>query len=246
MILKTELQSIISKYYLNSLVESVKWSIKDNKLVIKFSSPNRTMLGVVTYSNIDLEDSLIGVSNTSQLNKLLSITRGHLELKYKKEKSHLTKLIISDNQFTLSYTLADTMIIPKTGEYIGDGVFNIKATIDNECITAITKAKSALAETDTVVIKPFIDSDLQSKLELVFGGDIEYSNKISYYIPNIELNNTPPNFTLNYDSNILKDIMSCNNDMENGLLEINLDGIMKLQFSKENITSEYFLVAKDN
>ena len=36
MINKVELQSIISKYYLNGLVEAVKWDVKSNKINIKF------------------------------------------------------------------------------------------------------------------------------------------------------------------------------------------------------------------
>ena len=34
---KPELQSVISKYYLNGLIESVKWDIKDKHLSIKLT-----------------------------------------------------------------------------------------------------------------------------------------------------------------------------------------------------------------
>ena len=73
MINKLDLTSIISKYYLSGMNEAVKWEIKDNTLTIKFTAPDRSMLGVVTHSNFDLEDSTIGISNTTQLNKLLQI-----------------------------------------------------------------------------------------------------------------------------------------------------------------------------
>ena len=156
MINKLDLVSIISKYYLNGMNEAVKWEIKDKKLIIKFTSPNKMMIGMVTYDGMDLEDSIIGVSNTTQLNKLIAITNGYVNLEYIKNHKLITKLIISDNQFTTNYALADTMIIPKPGEYIGDGVYNIEADLDNESINAIVKAKSALADSETVVFKPFI------------------------------------------------------------------------------------------
>jgi hypothetical protein len=159
MINKADLVSIISKYYLNGLNEAVKWEIKDKKLIIKFTTSNNTMIGTVTYDGVELEDSTIGISNTSQLNKLINITNGYLKLEYFKQHKLITKLIISDNQFTLNYALADTMIIPKAGEYIGDGVYNITADLDNESINAIVKAKSALADSDTVVFKPFTNDD---------------------------------------------------------------------------------------
>lgn len=44
MINKVELQSIISKYYLNGLVEVVKWDVKSNKINIKFTSPTKEMI----------------------------------------------------------------------------------------------------------------------------------------------------------------------------------------------------------
>jgi hypothetical protein len=154
MIQKLELQSIISKYYLNGLVEAVKWEIKDNNLSIKFTAPDRSMLGIVKCSNFEIEDSEFGVNNTTQLNKLLGITNGYLDLKYIKHNNKITKLVVSDNQFTLNYAVADLQIIPKAGEYIGDDNYNIKATLDNESINAIVRAKSALADSDTVVFKP--------------------------------------------------------------------------------------------
>ena len=42
------------------------------------------MIGKVEFKGISLEDSTIAINNTSQLNKLLSITNGFLELSYVK------------------------------------------------------------------------------------------------------------------------------------------------------------------
>jgi hypothetical protein len=245
MINKPELLSIISKYHLNGLNEAVRWEIKNNKLIIKFTSPDRSMIGVVTCDNFELEDSSVGVSNTTQLNKLLAITNGYLKLEYFKQHKLITKLIVSDNQFTLNYALADTMIIPKAGEFVGDGIYNIEASLDNESINAIVKAKSALADTDTVVFKPFIGADNELQLEMLFGGNIEYSNKVSFYLPDIKTNNLPKDFKAHYNSELIKAIMYCNNDIAKGKMSINLDGIMKLSFDNDNIKSEYYLVAKE-
>ena len=92
MINKADLVSIISKYYLNGLIESVKWEIEDKNLTIKFMSNDKTMLGKVTYKDIDLEDSVIGISNTTQLNRLIAITNGYIDLKYIKQHKMITKL----------------------------------------------------------------------------------------------------------------------------------------------------------
>lgn len=246
MINKADLVSIISKYHLNGLNEAVKWEIKDKKLTIKFTTSNNTMIGTVTYDGIELEDSVIGISSTSQLNKLIGITNGYLKLEYIKQHKYITKLIILDNQFTLNYALADTMIIPKPGEYIGDGIYNITADLDNESINAIVKAKSSLADSDTVVFKPFTNDDGDLQLEMQFGGNIEYSNKVSFYLPNIQTNNLPHNFQSHYYSDTVKEIMYCNKDVTGGKMSINLNGIMKLEFNSGNLKSEYYIIQKEN
>ena len=245
MINKLDLVSIISKYYLNGMNEKVKWDIQDSKLIIKFNSPDNSMIGTVTCDDFELEDATISISNTSQLLKLLSIINGYLDLSYIRQHKLITKLIVADNQFTLNYALADNMIIPKAGEYVGDGVYNIEATLDNESINAIIKAKSALADTDTVVFKPFINADGDLQLEMMFGGNIEYSNKVSFYLPDITTNNLPNEFKAHYNSNLIKEIMYCNKDVANCTMEINLDGIMRLAFDNGSIKSEYYVIAKE-
>jgi hypothetical protein len=88
--------------------------------------------------------------------------------------------------------------------------------------------------------------DGDSQLEFVFGGDIEYSNKVSYYLTNIT--NTSPNFsdyTLGFNSDLFKEILNVNKDIDEAYLSINLDGLMKLEFKSNNIKSVYYLVKKD-
>lgn len=248
MIHKLALTSAISKYHLNGMNEAVIWDIKDNKLTVKFTSPSKEMLGYITFDKIELEDSKVGISNTTQLNKLIDITSGVLELKYTKHKDIPYKLIVSDKSFTLNYSLADLMVIPKSGDVIGDITFNLRAPLDDESISSIVKAKKALGENNTVVIKPNANEDGEYVLELEFGGDIEHANKVSYFAPNIEVTEVPDNFKVQYNSDIIKEIMAANKDMDGGFMSINLDGIMKLEFSSEDDTlkSVYYLVAKES
>lgn len=246
MIEKSNLQSIISKYHLNSLIEAVKWEINNNTICIKFNAPSKEMIGKVEYLEFPMEDSTIAISNTTQLNKLIGITNGYLELKYQKQNKFITKLILSDKQFTLNYALADTMIIPKAGEVKDADDWNIVAPLDNESINAIVKAKSALAESETVVIKPSTSPDHQFQIEMQFGGNIEHANKVSFYIPNaVTTESIPSEFKEYYNSGIIKEIMYANKEMPSGNISINLDGIMKLEFQNKNLKSTYYLVSKE-
>jgi hypothetical protein len=240
MISKLELQSVIEKYHLNGLIENVKWEVDKNKqLTINFMSPTREMLGRVVYNGFPLPESAIGINNTTQLDKLLAITSGDLVLDYVKESKIITKLLIADEQFNLNYALSDLLTIPKPGEYNGPEEYNIETKLDNEIISALVKAKNALTNSENVVVKP----DTLG-LGFTFGGDVEYANKVSYYIQNV----TPSeiDFELIYNSNLLKEILVNNKDMENGTLHVNSNGLMKIMFNSKNIQSIYYIVAKEN
>jgi hypothetical protein len=243
MINKVELTSVINKYYLNGLIEAVKWDIKSNNLNIKFTAPTREMIGEISHSDFKLGDSSFGISNTSQLLKLINITAGEVMLSFIKNNKIFNKLIIADQQFTVNYSLADTLTIPKAGAYNGSSEFEIELELTNEIISALIKAKSALAESSTVVIKPYSSLDGDPQLELTFGGDIEYANKVSYYL-NIN-KNTNQDFELAFNSDLLKEILSCNKDATESKMYVNLEGLIKLEFKTDKTTSTYYIVKKD-
>jgi len=240
---KVELQNVINKYYLNGLIESVKWDVKDNNLNIKFTSPSREMIGEVSHNNFNLENSSFGISNTSQLLKLIGITAGEVMLTFIKSHKIFTKLIIADQQFTVNYSLADILTVSKTGAYNGSEEWDIEVDLESEVVVALIKAKSALAESTTVVINPCQSLDGDPQLELTFGGDIEYANKVSYYL-NIS-KNTSKIFELAFNSDLFKEILSCNKDYESAKIYVNLEGLLKLEFKTNNVKSTYYIVKKD-
>ena len=218
MISKLELQSVIEKYHLNGLVESVKWVINKNKqLTIDFTAPSRELIGTVTHNNFPLPESEVGI----------------------KDRSIYTKLLISDNQYNLNYSLSDIFIIPKSGKYTGPEEYNIETSLTDEVVTALIKAKNAWSNSESVVVTPGLLG-----LEFVFGGDVEYANKVSYSIQDLE-NNTGNNFELVYNSSLLKEVLVANKGMESGSIHVNANGLMKLSFNHKNFTSVYYLVAKE-
>ena len=238
MISKLELQAIIEKYHLKGLIENVKWEIDSNKkLTINFMAPTREMIGSLTYDKFPLPESEIGINNTTQLDKLLSITSGDLILDYAKEGKIISKLLIADQQFNLNYSLADLLTVPKPGSYNGPEEYDVETTIDNEITTALVKAKNALPNSENVVIKPSLNG-----LEFTFGGDVEYANKVSYSIQNIDL--TDKKFELIYNSNLLKEILVANKNADSSMLYVNSSGLMKIEFNYKNLQSKYYLVAK--
>ena len=166
MISKHDLQSVIGKYHLNGLVESVKWTIEDNALNIDFQSPNKDMIGRVNHADFPLEDGEMAVYDTSKLNKLLGVTSGELFLELEKTQKVFTKLIISDMNYTLNFSLTDLLLISSVGEITESGEYEIISELDSESISAIIKAHNAL-ESDNVIVNIDKDLDLQESAILV-------------------------------------------------------------------------------
>lgn len=243
MIDKLDLVSIISKYHLGGMVKAVRWNIKNNHLGIGFNSPSMEMIGNLEYKDFPLEDATIAISDTTQLSKLVGITNGYLNLEFVKQNKLPIQLIIADNQYTLNYALADLMLFAEAGQLEQEPEYDVIAELDNESISAIVKAKQALVDTNTVVLRSSPNDDGEDRLEMCFAGNIAFSNKVSFYLNEVEIKNRDLNE--NYDSNMIKEIMYANKDMPQGRMSVSAEGLMKLEFEDEKIKSTYYTVAKE-
>jgi len=241
MINKLVLQSVISKYYLNGLVESVKWEIKNNQLLIRFMSPNKDMLGRVTLNSFDLADTDVAIYNTSALNKLINITAGDLILNVSRLNKSSTKLFIADTKYNLEYSLADMMLISTVADIDEPEKYAVEIDLNEEIVAALIKAKGAMSDTDHLIIETSLSFDHDQLINFIIGDDSDHSNKITYSIPC--LSNT--NISLPFDANVFREILAANKDIEKGKISVNEEGLMKIIFEGEKTTSIYFLVRKN-
>ena len=87
---KQRLARFISKYYLNGTVNSVVLNSKSNsqQLGARFISGDKSLLGELAMDKWDFEDSDIGVYDTEQLNKLLSVLDDDIKVHLKKSEDN--------------------------------------------------------------------------------------------------------------------------------------------------------------
>ena len=240
MINKTTLTSVISKYYLNGLNNQVKWRIKDNQLTV-YAGDNGRVCKVI-HNNFNLEDAELGVFDTHKLSKLLSITNGELNITLEKIKAVYTKMHIADLNFDLTYSLADILILGKNTYYEDPEEWEVDLTLEPEDIDRLIKAKNALGDVNSMLITTTTDFDGNNICEFIFGDNTGFSNKISY---KIQGNITESDIQIPFDSNIFKDILNSNKDMFKGQLKLSTTGILKLNFTSEEITSEYYVARNE-
>ena len=240
MVNKSTLTSVISKYYLNGLNNQVKWRIKDNQLTV-YAGDNGRVCKVI-HNNFNLEDAELGVFDTHKLSKLISITNGDLSISLEKIKAVYTKMHIADLNFDLTYSLADILILGKNTYYEDPEDFEIQIDLTREDIDHLIKAKSALADVNNMLITTTTDMDGTNICEIIFGDNTGFSNKITYQLRG---NITKGDIQIPFDSDIFKDILSANKDMEKGTLKISEVGMLKANFSTEETESEYFIARNE-
>ena len=240
MINKSQLTSVISKYYLNGLNNQVKWRIKDNTLTIYAGESGRVCK--VVLNNFQLEDAELGVFDTNKLSKLISITNGDLMISLEKIKAVYTKMHIADLNFDLTYSLADILILGKNTYYEDPEEWEVDLTLEPEDIDRLIKAKNALGDVNSMLITTTTDFDGNNICEFIFGDNTGFSNKISY---KIQGNITESDIQIPFDSNIFKDILNSNKDMFKGQLKLSTTGILKLNFTSEEIISEYYVARNE-
>ena len=241
MISKSQLTSVISKYYLNGLNNQVKWRIKDKTLTIYAGEAGRVCK--VVLDNFQLEDAELGIFDTNKLNKLISITNGDLVITLEKLKAIYTKMHIADSNFDLTYSLADTLILGKNTWYDDPEDWSVEIELTPEDVDHLIKAKNALGDNNTMLINTTKDFDGNNVCEFLFGDNTGFSNKITYLIQNGTINDN--SLSIPFDSDIFKDILNSNKDQDTCSLKLSNEGILKLLFGSDNIKSEYFVARNE-
>ena len=240
MVNKLVLQSVINKYYLGEN-ESVKWKIKDKTLIIDFMSVNKEVIGKVTHTGFDVEDSELAIFDTKKFLNLLSITSGDLMFTLEKGKSVYTKMHFADNAFNLTYALADPLLIGKVGA-VTEPEWDAVLPLEKEYVDNLVKAKNALTGIGSMTIKVDVDMNGDNMCVLTFGDEQGHNNKITYQMYGTI---KPDNIEIPFNSDMFRNILKENKDLEEGSIYLSYQGLMKLEFKSEDTTCEYYMVRKE-
>jgi hypothetical protein len=209
----------------------------DNDIIDKTDSLSKLI--VKNLENIKKLAQKEGIS----LNKLINITDGTLYLDFLKSNKVYNKLTVYDGKYTLEYSLADLMLIPKTPSINDPGQYDIEVNLTLDNINSFIKAKNALPDADMVIIRDTIGFEGGDEVVLTIGDQTDFSNKISFKFSDIIIN-SPGGSELCFDANVLKEIFSSNKTDQAKAL-ISREGLMKLIFTDGDINSYYYLVQKE-
>ena len=245
MINKTDLHNLIHKYYLNGLVERVKWNIKDNTLEMDFMDDSAQVVGSLRAEGIEIKDIEVGFSSTSRLLKLLAILNGDLYVDFQFTEDVAEKMTIDDAKFNINYSVSAIESIPKVPKIQNYPEIDAEIYLSREDIDSLLKAKGAIAESDEVSIVADKTLDGEDMINFIFGDpNTPHSNKVTYGVRSKIINNFDSGTY--FDSSLLKNILSVNKNCGEGLIKFSAMGMLHYVFNEGTFTTNYYMTSKEN
>jgi hypothetical protein len=245
MINKGELQSTISKYNLGGMIDAVKWIVQDKHLTIKFNAPTKDMIGEITHTSFDIEDCEIAIYNTSQLDKLLAITSGDVNLQLEKIGKIFGRLVIEDTNYKLNYSLSDLLLIQKPGTVMDPDNYIVESVLESDAISAVIRAKNAL-QSDNVNFTITTNFDGEQVLTMIFGDNSTHTHKVEYIVPNTVITGNQYNFNTPFNSEMIRVIFANNKDANKAYMSLNINGLLRLVFEGDKWKSTYYIIGTTN
>ena len=233
---KTKLNRFIQKYNLNGNVNSVKWTAKDNALSTSFVTPDKSLLGDVVVDKFDLESSEIGVYQTDQLQRLLSVLGDKIDLNLSKAGEQAVSLNVKNDSVSVNYVLSDLSVIaePPALKRLPD--FQTKIKLDSKFIDTFIKGKSALSDVDMfTIVKNKTDG-----CDVIIGYSSTNTNRVN--IP-VDCDQCGIDSPITFNANLFKEVLVANRECTSAVLEVSNDGLATMNFKVDDYSSTYYIVA---
>ena len=191
--------------------------------------------------NYNLEDTEIGVNDTSKLQKLLGVLDEEITITFNKNDSKVTSLTFASGDTEAQYVTADLNVIPNVPALKKLPPFNLEIPLTKEFISTFIRAKDALKDADNFTLT----KDKNDKIKLTVGFSKVNSNRV---IVDVKANDAANSLgkTLHFSAKYLKEILTSNDDCENAVLKVSDAGLAHIQFKNDLFDCDYYLVEVKN
>lgn len=235
---KQNLLRFIQKYSLGGLIESVAWNAEGNKLMVRFISDDKTLLGEVEYNAFTSNPMNVGIYTTSLLKNMIGILDNDIALKVDKSGDKSVSLKLSSEETETSYQLADLGVIPPVPDLKALPDFGIEIDMTSQMVDRFIKAKGALSDVDTFTV--FTEG---GDLKLAIGYSSISTNRVTFTAQkNVLVEVKPISFSAKY----LKEILTANKEATNAKLKVSTDGLSHVEFQIDDFVCKYYLVEISN
>ena len=236
------LDKFIRRYNLNGNIESVKWCVDatDKTLKVAAKSEDTNTVVYVQMSNFDAIDSDVefGVYDTKKLKQLLGIFDNEFTVDINKKDGNVRSLDFSNQDIQVRYVTANLSVVSSAPSPKGTPDFQVEVIIDDNFVERFFKAKTGFSETDTFTLEN--DDDGNLRLIIGFSNNNTHRFTMTVNAPDDKKTLKSP---LHFQSNILKEILTVNDNLQNAVLKVSERGLANIVFEDDKFKSSYFMVA---
>ena len=232
---KTKLNRFVQKYNLNGNAEQVKWSFRDNVLTTDFVTENKSLKGTVVMDNISFEDIDLGVYDTAQLQRLISVLGEDIKMNVNRVGDKAVSLNIKNGSVSVDFNLSDLSIIPKSAKLKTLPEFNTRVKIDSKFIETFIKGKTALPDSQTFSILTHKDVPL-----IIIGYAATNTNRVNIPVEHTGWDILKP---ITFSAELFKEILVANKECTSALLEVSTAGLARINFKVDDYDSTYYIAA---
>jgi len=238
---KEILEKFIAAYHLTGEVDAVVWTVNNNETTVNFHSPDKTAVGVVISKELGLEDMEIGINSTANLLKILKPFDKEVDVAYLPYKGGKNGSLNFKNtgafKINAEYKTSETEVIPKANRMKNNPGYEISMELNDEIISKMINIKDALPDSKTFT---FVTEENNIRLIVGYASDINIDN-ISLVLPAVFNDDVKLDY-FSYSAVMLKNILAVNKGFKTGKLEISVKGLIHVEFTYENMRSDYYLV----
>ena len=232
---KHSLNRFIDKYYLGGNCSSVVINSKGDSLSTRFITGDKNLLGELTMSGWNFDEADLGVYNTEQLVKLLSVLSDNISMNLTKAGDKAVSLKISDTKSDVNYMLSDLSVISSPPNLKSIPDFEVKIKVDKSFMSKFVAGKGALTDTDNFTV---ITDD--EGVKVVIGYAEINTNRVT--LP-VETESYDKIENVSFNANLFRDVLVANKECESATLEVSSQGLARINFKIDEYDATYYLVA---
>ena len=232
---KTKLTRFIEKYHLGGNVNAVVINSDNSKLSTRFITGDKSLLGELSCDNFTFENTELGVYDTEQLSKLLSVLSDDVTYNVAKSNDTAIALEVNDQHSSVNFMLSDKSVInqPPALKQLPD--FQVKIKVDRQFISRFISGKGALSDTETFTV---LSDGTDTKV--IIGYASINTNRVTIPVETTSSSNIEK---VSFNANLFKDVLTANKECESATLYVAQDGLSKINFKVDDYDATYYLVA---
>ena len=232
---KHSLNRFIDKYYLGGNCSSVVINSKGDKLSTRFITGDKNLLGELHMTGWNFDEADLGVYNTEQLVKLLSVLSENISMNLTKAGDKAVSLKISDTKSDVNYMLSDLSVISSPPNLKSVPDFEVKIKVDKSFMTKFVAGKGALTDTDNFTVITTDDG-----VKIVIGYAEINTNRVT--LP-VETESYDKIDNVSFNADLFRDVLVANKECESATLEVSSQGLARINFKIDEYDATYYLVA---